>query len=60
MPPNNNQTKIEGVAKPNVMVALRCFTDTKLLWQYAKICITLAIDGRLGVQFNDTATLPDP
>ena len=24
------------------MVSLRCFTDTKLLWQYAKIFVTIA------------------
>ena len=30
-------SKLDSVAKPSVMVTLRCFTDAELLWQHAKI-----------------------
>jgi len=43
--------KLECVAMPSVMVALPCTTDAQLLWQYAKILITMAT-GSVGVQFE--------
>ena len=30
------EIQLGSMAQPGVMVALRCFTDVELLWQYAK------------------------
>jgi len=43
--------QLEGVAKPRVMVTLRCFTDAELLWQYAKIWL-LRHQGSVWVVFE--------
>jgi len=53
----HNLTKLESVAKPSVMVALR-FTEVELLWQHAKIALPQQ-KGRSGAIFNDTMKLAD-
>jgi len=57
---STKQKKLEIVAKPSVMVALRCFTDAEFLWQHAKISLP-SYRGRLMVSsLNDTITVPHP
>jgi len=48
---------LESMVKASLTVALRCFTDAKLLWQH-EICCGGNRD-RLKSSLNDTITLSD-
>ena len=48
------QRELEGVAKPNMMVVLRCFTDAKILWQYT-MATGVGRFTRLWCRLNDRA-----
>jgi len=49
--PKLSYHKLESVTKSSVMVALRYFTDTELLWHHANISLPWQ-QGPVGVQFE--------
>jgi len=51
--------QLECVAVPSVTVVLPCTTNAKLLWQYAKILVTIET-GSIGPSLNDAIKLAGP